>query len=233
MCAVCREGYVKTSDRCADCASLQAPMIAFTSSVVAVIIGFIVWYLQRTKRRFAAYMESISFSVPLKIYFATCQILGAYSTLLSDVLFPPLKGLLENMAFGTDLADLFGGLGVSCARHEMRTFTARLLTAAFLPICLSLCIAAAFMLRVRLSHPNRVLTLRRSHVTAVLLVLYATLPSTSSMIFKTFVRDSRPLGANGELYLIADYAGESHRTRALPVVYLFDTRRRPTAHSQH
>jgi hypothetical protein len=45
----------------------------------------------------------------------------------------------------------------------------------------------------------------------VLLLLYVTLPSTSTIIFKAFIRDSRPLGTNGEQYLIADYSGEFQR----------------------
>ena len=64
------------------------------------------------------------------------------------------------------------------------------------------------MFRVLWSPPNRVGALRRAHSTFILLLLYVILPSTSTMIFQTFVRDSRPLGTNGEQYLIADYAGK-------------------------
>ena len=142
-------------------------------------------------------------------YIATCQILGVFATLLSDVLFQPLKGFLANLTFATDLADLLNGFGVACAHHEMRTFRARLLISTMLPIVLIFGIAAVFMFRAFLSHPNRVRALRHSHLTFVLLLLYVTLPSTSTMVFKTFVRDSRPLGTNGEQYLIVDYAGTS------------------------
>jgi hypothetical protein len=153
-------------------------------------------------------MESISFLVPLKIYFATCQILGVFATLLSDVLFQPLKGFLASLASATDLAELFGGFGVSCAHHEMRSFIARLLLSTIAPIVLCLCIAAIFGCRVLLSHPNRTRALRSAHATYALLLLYVVLPSTSTLIFKAFVRDSRPLGTDGEQYLVADYAGE-------------------------
>ena len=77
------------------------------------------------------------------------------------------------------------------------------------PIVLCLCIAAIFGARVTLSHPNRTRALQRAHATFALLLLYVILPSTSALICKTFPRDSRPLGTNGEQYLIADYAGKS------------------------
>jgi hypothetical protein len=128
--------------------------------------------------------------------------------LLSDVLFEPLKGFFDNLSFATDFAELFSGFGISCADHDLRTFKARLLMLTILPIALGLCIAAVFMFRVLSSHPSRMRALRRGHSTLVLLLLYLTLPSTSTMVFKAFVRDSRPLGTNGEQYLIADYAGK-------------------------
>ena len=167
-----------------------------------------VWYLTRTSKWLSS-MEAISLSVPLKIYFATCQILATLASLLSDVLFQPLKGFLANMAFITDFADLLSGFGVSCAHRELRTFRARLLTSTLVPIALIFGIVSVFMFRVLWSHPNRVRVVRRAHATFALLLLYVTLPSTSTTIFKTFVRDSRPLGTNGEQYLIADYAGKS------------------------
>ena len=208
LCAVCSEGYVATIDRCANCDSLNTPIATIISLVTAVVVGLAVWYMARFNKRFAAMMESMTFSVPLKIYFSTCQILGVYATLLSDVLFQPLKGFLEKLSVVTDFTDFFGGFGVSCAHRELQTFKIRLLISTILPIALSLCIAAALILRVLSSHPNRVRALQRAHAAFALLLLYVTLPSTSTMIFNTFVRDRRPLGTNGEQYLIADYAGE-------------------------
>ena len=143
--------------------------------------------------------------------FATCQILGVFAILLSDVLFEPLEGFLKSLTFATDFADLLGGFGISCAHHEMRTFGARLLISTIIPIVLILGIAVVFLFRARFTHPTRVRALRHAHTTFALLVLYVTLPSTSIMIFKTFVRDSRPLGINGEKYLIADYGGKSKK----------------------
>ena len=140
---------------------------------------------------------------------ATSQILGTYATLISDVLFEPLKSFFENMAFVTEVAGFFGWFGVSCAHYELRTCRARLLISIAIPIVLVLSIALVLMLRVLLSRQDCVRRLRRTHATFALLVLYVTLPSTSTMIFKAFVRDSRPLGTNGEKYLIADYAGTS------------------------
>ena len=234
LCGVCQEGFVHTIDRCSPCDALNAPATLIILVAVAGVIVLSLWYLTRFNKRFAAALESISVSVPFKIYFAACQvqyqrmcvfayvsgisvcacvfsyqILGAYTALLSDVLVHPLKAFLSNLTFFSDLADFFGGFGVSCAHHEMRTFRARLLISTVLPIVLSLCIAASFVVQA-LSHPDRArAALRRTHTTAVLLVLYVTLPSTSTLIFKTFVRDSRPLGTNGEQYLMADYAGRS------------------------
>ena len=209
LCGVCQRGFVQTAGRCVDCASLRAP-IAFIALLVAIAVIFLtVWYLTRTNNRFVAAMESIALSVPLKIYFCTCQILGTFATLLSDVLFQPLKGFLVKLASITNLADLVGGFGVSCAHHELRSFKARILGLTLVPAVLSICIAALCMFRVLWSHPNRIRALRRAHATFILLLLYVTLPSTSSIVFKTFVRDSRPLGKNGEQYLIADYAGKS------------------------
>ena len=141
------------------------------------------------------------------------KILGMHAMLLSDVLFQPLKAFLGRLTLVTDLAELFSGFGVSCAYHELRTFRSRLLISTILPIVVSLCGAAFFVCRSLMSHPTRARVLRRTHSTFVLLVLYVTLPSTSTMIFKTFVRDSRPLGTNGEQYLIADYSGKSPRAQ--------------------
>ena len=208
LCAVCQPGYIQNLNHCADCSSLHVPTVVIIVVVTATIVAFTVWHLTRTNNRFAAAMESISLSVPLKIYFSTCQILGVFATLLSDVLFQPLKGFLANLTFATDLAELFGGFGVSCAHHGMRYFRVRLLITTITPIVLCLCIALVYGCRVLLSHPNRARALRRVHATFALLLLYVILPSTSSMIFKAFVRDSRPLGINGEQYLIVDYAGK-------------------------
>ena len=190
LCAVCSEGYVATPDRCAICDSLNTPIATIISAVTAVVVGLAVWYMARSRKRFATMMESITFSVPLKIYFSTCQILGVYATLLSGVLFQPLKGFLETLTVVTDLTDFLGGFGVSCAHRELRTFKTRLLISTILPIVLSLYIAAALILRVLSSHSNRAPALRHEHTTFVLLLLYVTLPSTSTMIFKTFVRCS-------------------------------------------
>ena len=208
LCAVCQPGYSKNLDNFNDCGTLRAPTMLIVVVVTATIVAVCTWYLSRINNRFAAVMESISLSAPLKIYFATCQILGVFATLLSDVLFQPLKGFLANLAFATDLAEFLGGFDVSCAHHEMRTFRVRLLLSTIAPIVLCLCIAAVFGCRVLLSHPNRTRALRRAHATFALLLLYVILPSTSALIFEAFVRDSRPLGINGEQYLIADYAGE-------------------------
>jgi hypothetical protein len=215
LCAVCQPGFIPNAGSCADCDSLNAPTTVLILAVAAVMMAFTVRYLVRNNKGIAAAMESVSFSVPIKIYFATIQIIGTYAALLSDVLFEPLKGFLGNLTFATDLAELFGGFGVSCANHELRTFKARLIISTLAPIVLSLCIGSVFLCRVLWlhfaspsHHPNHVRALRQGTATLVLLLLYITLPSTSTMVFKTFVRDSRPLGPNGEQYLIADYAGE-------------------------
>ena len=91
LCAVCQHGYVQAPDHCADCNSLQTPIttIAVVVTITVVVLG--TWYTSRTSKRFAAAMEAISLSVPLKVYFSTCQILGVFATLLTDVLFQPLK----------------------------------------------------------------------------------------------------------------------------------------------
>ena len=188
-------------------------MVLIFSGVGAVLFGLIVWYSARVSKRFAAACEAISFSVPFKIYFATCQILGAYATLLSHALFQPLKELLDRLSVATDLAELFSGFGVSCAYYELRAFKSKLLLSMIVPIALSLCIAVVFKCRAFL-HPNCAKSLRQAHATFALLLLYVTLPSTSTTIFKTFVRDSRPLGTSGEQYLIADYAGKSPQQTA-------------------
>ena len=208
LCAVCERGFVRTLGHCMDCGSLNAPVVPIILAVAAAVTVLTVWYLARVYRTFAAAMESISLSVPLKIYFSTCQILGTFATLLSDVLFQPLKGFLAKLTFVTDLADLVGGFGVSCAHHELRSLRMRLLLSTVVPIIISLCVVVVFKFRVLWSPPNLVGALRRAHSTFILLLLYVILPSTSTMIFQTFVRDSRPLGTNGEQYLIADYAGK-------------------------
>ena len=125
------------------------------------------------------------------------------------MLFDPLKGFLANLTLVTDLTDFWEGFRISCAHYELRSHKARLLISTGTPIVLLLCIAVVLMLRLLMSRPDRARPLRRAHTTFALLVLYVALPSTSTMIFKTFVRDSRPLGTNGEKYLIADYAGTS------------------------
>ena len=78
-------------DNCADCNSLQTPITTIVVVVTITVVVLGTWYTSRTSKRFAAAMEAISLSVPLKIYFSTCQILGVFATLLTDVLFQPLK----------------------------------------------------------------------------------------------------------------------------------------------
>ena len=201
-------GYVQTGDRCADCGALDTPVVAIVLIVTTTIVLLVIWYLARINKGVAAATEALSFSVPLKIYFATCQILGTYSLLLSEVLFEPLKGFFDNLSFATDLAELFSGFGITCADHDLGTFKSRLLMSALTPIALSFCVAAVFTFRVLSSHPSRVQALQQGHATLVLLLFYLTLPSTSTLIFKAYVRDSRSLGINEEQYLIVDYAGK-------------------------
>ena len=54
--------------------SLPFPTTALLLAVVAGMLVCAVWFLTRTNTTFAAALESISFSVPFKIYFATCQV---------------------------------------------------------------------------------------------------------------------------------------------------------------
>lgn len=74
LCGVCQPGYVQTGDRCSGCNSLPAPIVAIIVITTATVIALTVWYLTCTNNRFAAAMESISLTVPFKIYFATCQV---------------------------------------------------------------------------------------------------------------------------------------------------------------
>ena len=61
-------------DGCTDCNALQAPITTIGFVAIAASIILAVWYLARCSRRFTAAMEPISFSVPCKIYFSTCQV---------------------------------------------------------------------------------------------------------------------------------------------------------------
>ena len=74
LCAVCQPGHVRTGDRCASCNTLPFPTTALLLAVIAGALVCAVWFLTRTNTTFAAALESISFSVPFKIYFATCQV---------------------------------------------------------------------------------------------------------------------------------------------------------------
>ena len=212
LCAVCQPGYIQTAEGCTDCSSLKAPIATIIVMVMGASIALIISYLVLTNKRIAAMMEAISISAPFKIYFSTIQILGTFSILLQDVLFQPLKGFFATMSFITDFADLFSGFGLSCANEEMRTFKAKLLISTLVPVMAGVAVAVFFFLRISLAHPERLKALKRARSTAALLVLYVTLPSTATMIFRTFVRDGRALGSRGEHYLIADYAGKPQCT---------------------
>ena len=74
LCNVCQQSFIQTLDECKDCSTLQVPIteIIFIAAVAVIILT--VWYLARSNKRFAAVMESVSFSVPFKIYFSTCQV---------------------------------------------------------------------------------------------------------------------------------------------------------------
>ena len=143
-----------------------------------------------------------------QIYFSTLQILGAYATLLKSALFYPLKGFLQALSVAIDVPEIVGGLGLSCAVPELRSFKTQMMMSTLAPIILSFCTAASFLVRVVLLKQDRART-STTHGFAVLLLLYLTLPSTSIVLFNAFLCDSRPLGENGEEYLIADYAGAS------------------------
>ena len=112
------------------------------------------------------------------------------------------------MTVAIDIPEMVGGLGLSCANPALSSFKAQLMMATLAPVVLSLCLTASFVVRIVLFKHDRAQT-SRTHSFAVLALLYLTLPSTSITIFKAFLCDSRPLGENGEGYLIADYAGDS------------------------
>ena len=143
-----------------------------------------------------------------QIYFSTIQILGAYAILLEDLLLNPIKAFLRTLSVVVDVPRIVGGLGLSCANSELSRFKTQLIMATLAPIALSLCVTASFAIRVVILNCDRART-SRTHIFAVLLLLYVTLPSISITIFKAFLCDSRPLGENGEGYLIADYSGAS------------------------
>ena len=87
LCAVCGPGHVQAGGRCMDCNAFHTPVSALVLAVAAAVVGLAVWYLRSTSESFAAALESISFSVPCKIYFATCQVTwqvhkGAYVCVL-------------------------------------------------------------------------------------------------------------------------------------------------------
>ena len=212
LCAVCQPGYILSAQGCADCSSLQVPIATIIVTIMGISIALIISYLVLTNKRIAAMMEAISISAPFKIYFSTIQILGTYSILLSDVLFDPLQGFFASMSFITDFADLFSGFGLSCANDEMRSFKAKLLISTLVPVMAGVAVAVVFFVWIRLAHPDRLQALKRARSTAALMVLYVTLPSTATMIFRTFVRDGRALGTRGEHYLIADYNGKPQYT---------------------
>ena len=198
-----------------------------TFAIVAVLIASMVICLLRS-RRFTAAIESVTLGVEFKvrvalyadrlkphlssvflraqIYFATLQILCAYAMLLEEILINPLKAFLQTLSFAIDVPEVVGGLGLSCANPELSSFKTILIMATLTPVVLSLGIAVSFAIRIVVFKYDRTRTLR-SHGLAFLLLLYLTLPSTSITIFKAFLCDSRPLGENGEGYLVVDYAG--------------------------
>ena len=141
-----------------------------------------------------------------EIYFATLQILGANAMLLKEILVNPLKDFLQTLSAAIDVPEMVGGLGLSCANPEFSGFKTVLIMATLAPVMLSLGIAVSFVIFVVVFKHDRS-QISSSHGQAVLLLLYLTLPSTSITILKAFLCDSRSLGANGEGYLIADYAG--------------------------
>ena len=206
LCSVCEPGFARRFGYCEDCHATGYSITLI--SAVLVVVTFVLVYIVMRKSRFAAMAESISLANEFKIYFATVQILGVYTTLLKDVLFPPLRQFLSSLTVLTQITEFVGGFGLSCAHPALRTFKSRLLMSTLAPIGLGLCLLMAYFIRVRVLKHDQGRTLR-THCSSALLVLYFVLPSTTSVIFEAFICDARPLGENGERYLIADYAGST------------------------
>ena len=137
--------------------------------------------------------------------------------LLKDILVNPLKSFLQTLSVAINIPEVVGGLGLSCASQELGSFKTQMMVATLTPIILSLCIMASFVVRVVVLKHDRTLA-SRSHGFAVLLLFYLTLPSTSITIFQAFLCDSRPLGENGEGYLVADYAVNCEDTEYTNVI---------------
>ena len=206
LCALCEPGFTPAGGACNDCVAMDYTMGGV--AIVVIIVVVLSYYAISRSDRLTATMESVLFGVELKIYFATCQVLGVYATLLSDVIFPPLKGFLDGLTLVTDISEFLGGFGVSCAHHELQRFKSRLLISTLIPIILGMCIAMVCTARIFLQKHNDRAQLLRTHGAVGLLMLYITLPSVSVVIFKTFSCDGRPnLDLSGASYLVADYSG--------------------------
>ena len=128
-------------------------------------------------------------------------------------MFELLKGFLANLSFATDLTDLFGGFGASCARYELRSFRARLLFSTIIPVVLNFGIVAAFVLRAFFFAPEP----RASVATHALdICTAASLRGTSVNVNYCYSKRSfvtASTGTHGEQYLIADCAGKSQQVK--------------------
>jgi len=151
-------------------------------------------------------MESISFLIEFKIYFANVQIMGAYAHTLGDFLFPPLPTFLSSLTVMTELSEFISGLGLSCVFPALQAIKAQLLLATLAPIVLNLCIATSFFFRVQVlrHHRDRVL---QEHCACAFLLMYISLPAISATIFKSLSCDTTRLNESGERFLFADYSG--------------------------
>lgn len=132
--------------------------------------------------------------------------------LLKEILVNPLRAFLQTLSAIIDVPEIVGGLGLSCANSELSSFKTVLVMTTLAPVVLILGIALSCIIRVVVFKYDRAQT-SRSHGYAAMLLLYITLPSTSITIFEAYLCDSRPLGENGEGYLMADYAGRACNTQ--------------------
>ena len=203
LCAVCDQGFMARFGSCKKCSVTQTA-ISITITVACILLGLTAIFVVE---RFGALSETISAGVVCRILWATMQIMGAYSLLLSDIMMPPLDAFLDNFRYMTDMSDVLLGIGFGCWFRPARTFRFRLLVSTVLPALVTFCIGCSYLFHTRLLKHGREGAFA-SHIWYALLTAYLVLPSTTSTIFRAFLCNENRLGPNGERYMIDDYDGE-------------------------
>merc|ERR1711871_686165 len=132
---------------------------------------------------------------------SSLQIVSQFPSLLAHILPAHLVALCDELWFAS--FSPFGNLGLACISPSLASFPARLVLTTTFPVLIALVLVASYARHRLGKSKDEQARIRDQHARLGLMLCYLVLPSTTTMIFQSFLCDHR--FGTGTAYLVADF----------------------------